>query len=79
MFPNVDNNFGINAITDALNSRAFNFQSADYIVQVFKICLKKTQFKEERFFKIHWTVMGPKKACSYADLAIGIMDKKSRS
>ena len=81
MFPNIDNNLGINAITEALNSRTTNFPSTDCIVEAVKICLKhnNSQFKDEHFLQIHGTAMGPKIACSYADLAMGIIDKKAMS
>lgn len=81
MFPNIDNNLGINAITDALNSRANNFPSTDCIVEAVKICLQhnNSHFKDENFLQIHGTAMGPKNACSYADLAMGVIDKKAMS
>ena len=81
MFPNIDNNLGINVITEALNSRTTNFPSTDCIVEAVKICLQhnNSQFKDEHFLQIHGTAMGPKNACSYADLAIGIIDKKAMS
>ena len=46
-----------------------------------KICLQhnNSQFNEENLLQIHWTAMGPKNACSYADLAMGVIDKKARS
>ena len=81
MFPNIDNNLGINAITEALNSRTTNFPSTDCIVEAVKICLQhnNSQFKDENFLQIHGTAMGPKNACSYADLAMGIIDQKEWS
>ena len=81
MFPNIDNNLGINAITEALNSRTTNFPSTDCIVEAVKICLQynNSQFKDENFLQIHGTAMGPKNACSYADLAMGIIDQKALS
>ena len=74
MFPNIDNNLGINAITDVLNSRATNFPCTDCIVEAVKICLQhnNSQFKGENFLQIHGTAIGPKNACI-------VIDKKARS
>ena len=81
MFPNIDNNLVNNTITEALNSRTTNFPSTDCVVEAVKICLKhnNSQFKDKHFLQIHGTAMGPKNACSYADLAMGIIDKKAMS
>ena len=80
MFPNIDNHLGINAITEALNSRTTNFPSTDCIVEAVKICLQhnNSQFKDENFLQIHRTAMGPRNACSYADIAMGVIDKKAK-
>ena len=76
MFPNIDNNLEINAITDALNSRATNFPSTECIVEAVKICLQhnNSQFNDENFLQIE-----KKNACSYADLAMGVIDKEAMS
>jgi len=81
VFPNIDNNLGITAITDALNSRVDKFPSADCIVEAVQICLEhnNSQFQEENYLQIHGTAMGPQNATSYADLAMGIIDKRATS
>ena len=81
MFPNIDNNLGINAVTKALEARPVKFPSTDCIVEAVKICLKHNNsfFGEDNFLQIHGTAMGPKNACSYADLAMGIIDKRAKS
>ena len=45
-----------------------------------KICLKSNHsvFKVNFFLQIHGTAMGPKNACSYADLAMGEIDLKAK-
>ena len=45
-----------------------------------KICLKSNHsvFKDNFFLQIHGTAMGPKNACSYADLAMGEIDFKAK-
>ena len=81
MFPNIDNVLGINAINEALNSRATNFPSTECILEAVRICLQhnNSQFQDENFLQIHGTAMGPKNACSYADIAMGVIDKKAKS
>ena len=39
MFPNIDNNLGINAVTEALEARPVKFPSTDCIVEAVQICL----------------------------------------
>ena len=75
MFPNIDNNLGIKAVTDALNSREIQFPSTECIVEA----VNNSHFQEQHFLQTHGTAMGPKNACSYADLAMGIIDQKAKS
>ena len=81
MFPNIDSNLEINAIIDALDSRAVKIPSTDCIVEAVKICLQhnNSQFQKENVLQIHGTAMGPKNACSYADLVMVVIDKKAKS
>ena len=81
MFPNIDNNLGIKAVTDALNSREIQVPSTPCIVEAVKICLEhnNSNFQGKHFLQIHGTAMGPKNACSYADLAMGVIDQKAKS
>ena len=81
MFPNIDNILGINAVIEALQARPVKFPSTDCIVEAVEICLKHNNsfFEDDNFLQIHGTAMGPKNACSYADLAMGIIDKRAKS
>ena len=81
MFPNIDNNLGIKAVTEALNSREIQIPSTECIIEAVKICLEhnNSQFQDQQFLQTHGTAMGPKNACSYADLAMGIIDQKAKS
>lgn len=76
MFPNIDNKLGLTAVKKALNTRENKFPSMTCILEAIKICLKTKHsvFKENFFLQIHGTAMGPKNACSYADLAMGEID-----
>jgi hypothetical protein len=79
MFPNIDNDLGLLAVTQALNSRPNQFPSTECIVEAVKICLahNNSSFGKEHYLQIHGTAMGPKNACSYADLAMGIIDERA--
>ena len=80
MFPNIDNNLGISAVRKALDSRSVKFPSTECIVEAIEICLQTNncQFSGKNFVQKHGTAMGPKNACSYADLAMGLIDEKAK-
>ena len=80
MFPNIDNNLGITAVRKTLDSRSSKFTSTDCIAEAVEICLRvnNCHFSEHNFVQKHGTAMGPKNACSYADLAMGIIDEKAK-
>ena len=74
MFP------GISAVRRALDSRSMNVPSTDCLVEAVEICLRvnNCKFSGRSFVQKHSTAMGPKNACSYADLAMGIIDEKAK-
>ena len=78
MFPNIDNTLGISAVKQALNSRSIKVQSTECITEVVEICLKSNNCQSEdyNYLQQHGMAMGPKNACSYADLAMGVIDDK---
>ena len=78
MFPNIDNNIGISAVRKALDSRSVKFPSTDCIVEAIEICLQTNncQLFGINFVQKHGTATGPQNACSYADLAMGLVDEK---
>ena len=57
--------------------------STECVVEAVEIsCLKhnNSQFDDKNFLQIHGTAaMGPKKAYSYADIAMGVIDNKAKS
>ena len=81
MFPNIDNKLGISAVRKALDSRSIKFPSTECIVDAIEICLQTNncQFSGKNFVQKHGTAMGPKNACSYADLAMGLIDEKAKT
>ena len=76
---------GIIAVRKALDSRyrSSKFPFTDCTAEAVEICLRVNNFFSEqkfvqKFVQKHGTAMGPKNACSYADLAIGIIDEKAK-
>ena len=80
MFPNIDNELGLGAVSRALNTREQQLPSTDCILEAVEICLKSNHsiFNEKFYLQIHGTAMGPKNACSYADIAMGEIDHKAK-
>ena len=81
MFPNIDNNLGISAVSKYLNTREKQIPSTDCIVEAVTICLtsNNSQFNDAHFVQKHGTAMGHQNACSYADLAMGVIDEKAKT
>ncbi|XP_022803869.1 uncharacterized protein LOC111341185 [Stylophora pistillata] len=80
MFSNIDNQLGLTAVKRALNARENKLSSTNCILQAYKFCLKSNHsvFRENFFLQVHGTAMGPKNACSYADLAMGEIDFQAK-
>lgn len=81
MFPNIDNTLGLRAVKEALDSRNVLHPSTSCILEAVEICLNhnNSTFNGNHFIQIHGTAMGPKNACSYADLAMTYIDKVATS
>ena len=77
MFPNIDNGIGITALRKALNTRSIKFPTTACTVEAVEIC--NCEFAGQSYLQKHGTAMGPKNACSYADLAMGLIDEKAKS
>ena len=80
MFPNIDNELGLGALSRALDTREQLLPSTDCILEAVEICLKSNHsvFNKKFYLQIHGTAMGPKNACSYADIAMGEIDHKAK-
>ena len=80
MFPNIDNELGLGAVKRALETRDHLLPSTGCILEAVEICLKcnHSVFDDKFYLQIHGTAMGPKNACSYADLAMGEIDHKAK-
>ena len=80
MFPNIDNELGVTAVKNALDARSVKIPSTECVLEAVEICLKSNncQFDNNNYVQQHGTAMGPKNACSYADLAMGVIDHKAK-
>ena len=80
MLPNIDNELGLGAVSRALDTREQLLPSTDCILEAVEICLKSNHsvFNEKFYLQVHGTAMGPKNACSYADIAMGEIDHKAK-
>ena len=80
MFPDIDNELGLGAVSRALDTREQLLPSTDCILEAVEICLKSNHsvFNEKFYLQIHGTAMGPKNACGYADIAMGEIDHKAK-
>ncbi|XP_068691550.1 uncharacterized protein [Montipora foliosa] len=80
MFPNIDNELGVTAIKNALDARSVKIPTTECILEAVEICLESSncQFDNNNYVQQHGTAMGPKNACSYADLAMGVIDHKAK-
>ena len=80
MFPNIDNELGLGAVRRELDAREQLLPSTNCILEAVEICLKSNHsvFNEKFYLRIHSTAMGPKNACSYADIAMDEIDHKAK-
>ena len=73
MYPSIDNDRGIAAVRNALETRVNKSPSTDCIIEGLEICLK---CNNSRFLlQLNITATGAPKSCSYADLAVFNIDK----
>ena len=77
MYPSIDNDRGIPAVRNALETRAYKSPSTDCITEGLEICLKcnNSRFGSQNLFQLNGTATGAPNSCSYADLAAFDIDK----
>ena len=78
MYPSIDNNVGLDAFKAALGHRAKLYPSTDCLLEAIKITLKcnNSTFNKEHYRQNRGMALGPRNACSYADLAMTTIDQK---
>ena len=76
MFPSIDNENGIRAITSALDKRDVKFPSTECVIEGLQICLYKNNsiFADSNLLQTNGTATGAPNSCSYADMAVSAID-----
>ena len=74
MFPSIDNQRGIQAVQDILNTRAIKKPSTDCVIE---LCLYNNNlvFGNENLLQTNGTATGAPNSCSYADIAVASIDQ----
>ena len=77
----VDNNSGLEDVSEILENRETNFPPAECILQALKLCLEcnNSVLNEKFYFQEDDTAMGPHMSCSYSDIAMYRFDLKALS
>ena len=80
IIPNAHNELGLGAVKKALDARDHLVPSTSCMLEAVEICLtcNHSVFNEKFYGQIHGTALGPKNACSYADLAMSEIDHKAK-
>ena len=78
MFPNIDNQSGLQAVKKALEARQEQFPPTDCIIAVLKLCLKSNSFvfNNKLFLQTDGTAQGPHMSC-YSDISIESFGKRA--
>ena len=76
MYPSIDNENGIQAVTTFLNSRVEKEPSTQCIIEGLSLCLynNNSKFANENLLQVNGTATGAPNSCSYADIAIAPID-----
>ena len=78
MYPSVNNALGMEACRKALDNREKLKTSTGCNMEVIELTLENNNstFNGKHYLQIDGTVMGPKNACSYADISVSDIDNK---
>ena len=76
MYPSIDNDRGIAAVMNALETRAYKSPSTNCIIEGIQICLKcsNSRFGSQNLLQLKRTASGAPNSYSYADLAVFDID-----
>ena len=77
MFPNIDNERGMEAVRCLLDSRVSKTPPTKCIMEGLKICLlnNNSQFDNIHLLQTNGTATGAPNSCSYSDIALSRLDK----
>ena len=78
MYPSINNALGMDACRKALDKREKLKPSTDSIMEAIELTLENNNsaFNGKHYLQIDGTAMGPKNACSYADISVSEIDNK---
>ena len=76
MFPNIDNERGINTLKTAFDGRATQTPPTDCLIEALRICLYNNNsiFNNKHLLQENGTATGAPNSCSYSDLALQPID-----
>ena len=79
IFPSIDNQSGLQAMKNALESRQEQFPPTGCIIEALKLCLESNSsvFNNKHFLQTDGVAQGPHMSCSYSDIAIESFNQKS--
>ena len=77
MFPCIDNNNGIEAVKNILETRKINQPSTKCVVEGLELCLyyNNSVFANDNLLQTNGTATGAPNSCSYADIAVSSIDE----
>ena len=78
MYPSIDNKVGLAACKEALDHGEHTSPSTECLLEAIKITLEcnNSIFSKKHYRQNRGTAMGPRNACSYADLAMTTIDRR---
>ena len=79
MFSSINNQSGLQAMKNALDTRQEKFPPTDCISEALKLCLESNNsaFNNKHFLQTDGSAQGPHMSCSYSNIAIESSDKKA--
>ena len=77
MFPNIDNERGINTLKTVFDQRTSRKPSTDCLIEALRICLycNNSIFNNTNLIQTNGTATGAPNSCSYSDLALKPLDE----
>ena len=78
MFPSIDNQNGIRAVKNILDTRSIKKPSTECVIEALELCLynNNSMFFNENLLQTNGTATGAPNSCSYADIAVLEVDEK---
>ena len=77
MFPNIDNERGLNTLKTVFDARTTRKPATDCLVEALRICLysNNSKFNNNHLLQTNGTATGAPNSCSYSDLALKPIDE----